>query len=122
MPKILLVDDDNDFLQSCELVLVQEGYEIVSASSITKAEKIVAQGGLSLILLDIMMNNPDDGISFAHKLKKDGIEVPVIMLSGASKIIGYEYGKNEMLPCCDFIEKPVNPEILLKKVKSVIEK
>ncbi len=120
MSKILIVDDNDDFLQACEAVLTKEGYEIVSANSVAEAEPIISGGGLSLILLDIMMEKPDDGISLAHKLKRDGVNIPVIMLSGVGKITGYEYKSDEMLPCLDFIEKPVNPDLLLKKVKAVV--
>ena len=122
MPKILIVDDDTDFLQACETVLTAEGYDVVQAGNVEEGERIAKDGGLDLILLDVMMENPDDGIALAHKLKKDGVDVPIVMLSGVSKVTGYEYGKcDEILPCVDFIEKPVTPDVLLEKVKVVLK-
>ncbi len=122
MAKILIVDDDKDFLQACETILKKEGYQVIAVNTVNEAEKAVKEGGLDLALLDIMMENPDDGIALAQKLKKENSDLPVIMLSGVSKVTGYEYKCDEMLPCLDFIEKPVTPDALVKKVKAVIEK
>lgn len=120
MPKILIVDDDNDFLEACKMILKRENYEVLSANSVPEAEPLIEEGGLDLILLDIMMDSPDDGISLAHKLKKKNIGTPVIILSGASEVTGFEYKCDEMLPCREFIEKPVTPDVLLRKVKEAI--
>ncbi len=122
MSKILIVDDDNDFLQACEAVLLQEGYEVQKASCVAEAERVISKTKFNLVLLDVMMENPDDGISLAHKLKKTNADIPILMLSGVSKITGYEYKCSEMLPCLDFIEKPITPDLLLKKVKEALAK
>ncbi len=121
MSKILIVDDDSDFLQACSSVLLNKGYEVETCENVEDAESRVAQGGLDLIMLDIMMEQPDDGISLAHRIKKSGVETPIIMLSGISKVTGYQYGKcDETLPCVDFLEKPVKPGELLDKVGKVL--
>jgi len=122
MARILIVDDDTDFLEACENILKNAGYDTVKANTISGAESAIREGGLDLILLDIMLENPDDGISLAHKLKKEGVKIPVVMLSGASRVTGYKYDCDEILPCAGFIEKPVSPSALLEKVKSVIKK
>ncbi|HQO58884.1 MAG TPA: response regulator [Candidatus Omnitrophota bacterium] len=122
MSKILIVDDDNDFLQACEAVLLQEGYEVQKASCVAEAERVISKTKFNLVLLDVMMENPDDGISLAHKLKKTNADIPILMLSGVSKITGYEYKCSDMLPCLDFIEKPITPDLLLKKVKEALAK
>ena len=120
MSKILIVDDDRDFSQACETILSTGGYEVLRAASAGEAERVISQSPPDLILLDVMMENPDDGIALAHKLKKNGTAIPIIMLSGVSKVTGYEYKCDDMLPCFDFIEKPVSPELLLRKVKSAV--
>ena len=122
MSKILIMDDDSDFLQACETVLSREGYEVLTVSSVEEAEQVIEGGGLDLIMLDVMVVNPDDGISLAHRLQKNEINTPVIILSGVSRVTGYNYNCGEMLPCTDFIEKPVTPELLLKKVKNAMGK
>lgn len=120
MARILIVDDDNDFSQACETILLGGGYEVVRAASVGEAERVINQSQLDLILLDVMMENPDDGIALAQKLKKSGTAIPIIMLSGVSKVTGYEYKCDDMLPCFDFIEKPVSPDVLLRKIKTAL--
>ena len=122
MAKILIVDDDQDIRDSVRMVLESKGYEVVEASNISKAEEIIHSVGLDLIMLDIMMESPDDGITLAHKIKKEGISVPIVMLSGVSQVTGYHYGKcDEVLPCTEFLEKPITPEELLRKVENILE-
>jgi DNA-binding NtrC family response regulator len=123
MARILIVDDDSDFLQACESILVNEGYEVEMANNVIDAEKRANEGNFDLLILDIMMEQPDDGISLAHRLKKGGLQTPIIMLSGISQVTGYAYGKcDETLPCVDFLEKPVRPETLVSKVGNILKK
>ena len=123
MSKILIVDDDQDVRDSVKMVLESRGYTVEAASNVEEAEKIIGRGGLDLILLDIMMDSPDDGIALAHKIKKDGVTAPIMMLSGVGQVTGYKYGKcDEVLPCIDFIEKPVTPDELISKVEAVLSK
>jgi DNA-binding NtrC family response regulator len=123
MAKILMVDDNCDFLEASKIVLEREGHVVVTANNPAEAQEKIKTEKPELLLLDIMMENPDDGIAFAHKLKKDQVKIPVVMLSGISKVTGYSYGKcDDVLPCTDFLEKPVSPKVLINKVKSVLEK
>ncbi|MDD4202731.1 MAG: response regulator [Candidatus Omnitrophica bacterium] len=123
MAKILMVDDDNDFLEASKMVLEQGGHSVFTVNSPAEAQEKIKAENPDLILLDIMMQSPDDGIAFAHKLKKDKVTIPIIMLSGISKVTGYSYGKcNDVLPCTDFLEKPISPKVLIDKVNSVLGK
>ena len=123
MAKILMVDDDSDFLEASQTVLKSKGYTVITATTLTDAETKIKSENPDLILQDIMMENSDDGIAFAHKLRKEDIKTPLIMLSDISKVTGYSYGKcDEVLPCDDFIEKPVSPETLVEKVDAFLKK
>jgi len=121
MAKILMVDDDRDFLEACRLVLEPQGYQVALAASVREAAAAVKKGKPDLIFLDVMMDLPDDGIALAYQLVKEGLKTPIIMLSGVSQVTGLQYGKcDEVLPCRDFLEKPVKPEELLAKVKKIL--
>jgi DNA-binding NtrC family response regulator len=121
MAKILIVDDDQDIRDSVKMVLGSKSHEVLTAQNVDEARKIIDSEKLDLILLDIMMDSPDDGIVLAHEIKKRGLSVPIIMLSGVAQVTGYEYGKcDEVLPCAEFLEKPITPEELLKKVEQVL--
>jgi DNA-binding NtrC family response regulator len=123
MAKILMVDDDHDFLSACQTILEAQGHEIITANNVSDAQGILKGGTFDLIFLDIMMESPDDGISLAHRLKKEGLATPIIMLSAVSKVTGLEYGKcDEVMECNDFIEKPVSPQTLISKVNDALSK
>jgi DNA-binding response OmpR family regulator len=123
MARILMVDDDREFTEAGKAVLEASGHEVFMVHNVLDAEKKIEGEKFDIIFLDIMMQEADDGIALAGRLKKKGVTVPIIMLSGVSKVTGYDYGKcDEALPCTDFIEKPVSPEDLIRKVNSVLEK
>ena len=121
MAKILMVDDNQDFLEAAKAVLEAKGYAVFTAENVRSGEELVKNEVPDLIFLDIMMEQPDDGIALAQKLRKDGVETPIVMLSAVSKVTGYEYDKcDEVLPCNDFLQKPVKPQDLLNKVAAIL--
>ena len=123
MAKILMVDDDKEFLEAGKAVLESEGHDIFLAYDVRVAEEKISSKNFDLIFLDIMMEDADDGIALAGRLKKRGVKTPIVMLSGVSKVTGYEYGKcNDVLPCTDFLEKPVSPQQLINKVNKTVKK
>ena len=122
MAKILMVDDDKEFLEAGKNVLEAKGYTVITAENAQEAETKINSQKPDLIFLDIMMQEADDGIVLANKLKKKGLKTPIVMLSGVSKVTGYEYGKcSEVLPCSGFLEKPVSPQDLINKAKAVLK-
>ena len=123
MAKILMIDDDAEFLEAGKSILEAKGYEVVTAQDAAAGKAKALSEKPDLIFLDIMMEQPDDGIDLAHKLKKENIKAPIVMLSGVSRVSGLDYGKcDEVLPCDGFLEKPVKPEDLLRKAESLIKK
>ena len=122
MAKILMIDDDVDFLAAAKQILVGSGHDVSTCNNATDGETKIAELSPELILLDVMMESPDDGIALAQKLRKNKVEIPIIMLSGVSKVMGFEYGQcDEVLPCTLFLEKPVTPDVLINKVASVLK-
>lgn len=122
MALIALIDDDPDIIDASSLVLKSKGYEIVSAANPEDGYKIVIDCKPDLIILDVMMDEPDDGFFLAQKFRRDGITIPIIMYTSISKAIGFEYGSGEMVPVNDFVEKPISPEQLVQKVESLLQK
>lgn len=121
MARILMVDDDQDLLESGKMILESGGHQVTTAFTASSAEKLIDTREFDLIFLDIMMESPDDGINLARKLKTKGLKVPIVMMSAVSRVTGYNYGKcDETLPCAAFLEKPVTPKGLLDKVEEVL--
>ena len=106
MPKILIVDDDRDVIEVCTIVLRAEGYDVVSAASRSEGLKAAREEHPDLFLLDVMMDEDDDGIVLAQDIRRMGIVSPIIMLSNINTVSGMHFGvDNEMLPANEFLEK-----------------
>ena len=120
MALIAIIDDDPDILDASSLVLKSKGYDVVTASNPKQAYTIVMEKKPDLIILDVMMDEPDDGFYLAQKFRKDGITTPILMYTSVSKAIGLDFGKNEMVPVDDFVEKPITPDELVQKVEKLL--
>ena len=121
MANILLVDDDPDVTDAGKLVLEKEGHTVRTAGSASAGLAAITKSAPDLLVLDIMMDGPDDGIVLARKLRGDGYRFPIIALSSIGKVTGREYDKDgEMLPVDDFVSKPVYPAVLLEKVRKLL--
>jgi len=120
MSKIAIIDDDPDILDVSSLVLTSKGYEVITASNPDDGYKIVKENSPDLIILDVMMNEPDDGFFLAQKFRKEKIKTPILMYTSVSKSIGMDFGISEMVPVDDFVEKPISPEQLLAKVEKLL--
>ena len=120
MSKIAIIDDDPDILDASSLVLTSKGYEVITASNPDDGYKIVKENSPDLIILDVMMNEPDDGFFLAQKFRKEKIKTPILMYPSVSKSIGMDFGISEMVPVDDFVEKPISPEQLLAKVEKLL--
>ena len=123
MPKILIVDDDPDILEAGRLVLEKEGYEVVCASNRADGMQKVDEVAPDLLILDVMMQSPDDGFVMAQDLRRDGCKLPIMMLTSVGAAIGMSFGKDdEMVPVDEFQSKPIDPAVLVAKVKSLLSK
>ncbi len=127
MAKILLVDDDSDFVDVTRMVLEKNGHQVIAASSGEKGWEKAQSEGWDLLLLDVMMETPDEGFQLAYKIRKDEKlkDKPIILLTAVGKVTGFKFDKEkdeEFLPVEEYIEKPVMPEVLLEKVNKALSK
>lgn len=119
--KILLIDDDPDFVEATKVVLESRPYEIITALGGEEGLKKAREEKPDLILLDVIM--PDiDGFQVCQQLKKDPqlSQIPVIMITSFSEkyretSIGVSQGLS--LEAEDFVDKPVAPAELLIRVE-----
>ncbi|MDR3625992.1 MAG: response regulator [Ignavibacteriaceae bacterium] len=121
MAKIAIIDDDPDIVDASSLVLTSKGYEVVTATNPDDGYKIVKENSPDLIILDVMMNEPDDGFFLAQKFRKENISTPIIMYTSVSKSLGMDFGINELVPVDEFVEKPISPEQLIGKVEKLLQ-
>jgi len=118
--KILVVEDEADFLDLLRLHFKQEGFAIATATNGLDAVKKARSLMPDLILLDVML--PElDGFAVCEILRNDSAtaSIPVLMLTGLcgqmSRCAGIESGATE------FVTKPTNPEDIVSKVKELLQ-
>ncbi len=120
MSKIAVIDDDPDILDASSIVLTSKGHEVITASNPEDGYRLVKEENPDLIILDVMMKEPDDGFFLAQKFRADNIQTPIIMYTSISKAVGMDYAKSEMVPVDEFIEKPISPNQLIEKVEELL--
>jgi len=124
--KILLVDDDVDFVESTKIVLESKPYEVIVAYEGDEGLRKARQENPDLIILDVIMP-VKDGFTAAEQLKKDPqlSKIPVIMLTAFSskgQETSIPVSRGFTLEAEDYIEKPISPEELLAKVEKHLKK
>lgn len=123
MARILVVDDDPDITFAVSLFLKKEGHEIAIAASRAEGMKGLDSFNPDLLVLDVMMEQPDDGIAMAQELRRNGRNLPILMLTSVGRVTGMSFGQdNDLVPVDAFFEKPVKPEDLVKKVAELLRK
>ena len=120
MAKIAVIDDDPDIIEASSLVLTSKGYDVISATNPEDGYRLVKEQKPDLIILDVMMSEPDDGFFLAQKLRREKIDIPIIMYTSVSKALGLEFAAGEMVPVDDFVEKPISPDSLVDKVEKLL--
>ena len=123
--KILLVDDDLDFLEMHKAVLKHRGYDVLTATNSQEGIERVRAEMPDLIILDLMMEKHDAGFSFSKQIKGDPLfkEIPILMVTAVAEITGYRFSMEEdgyWMKTDDFLNKPVKPEDLIKKIEKLL--
>lgn len=119
--RVLVIDDDADFVESTRIVLESGHYEVITAHEGDEGFRKAKTEKPSLIILDVIMPGKD-GFTVAQQLKDDPVlcQIPLLMLTsfaekGAYSSIPFRGGLT--LEAEDYIDKPVSPEELLKRVQ-----
>jgi CheY-like chemotaxis protein len=113
MAKILVVDDDPDFVAFTRDVLKRQNHEVITAASGKQALDVMRKNKPDLVLLDVMMSYLLDGLHVSEEMHKDPelSKIPVIIVTS---IIGRP--DKGGLSFADWLSKPVQPKELLEKV------
>lgn len=122
--KILLVDDDVDFVQMNKAVLEFYDYVVVTAFDGEGALRVAREERPDLILLDVMMNRMDEGFLVSSRLKEDPDlkHVPIVFLTAINRLLRplHLSADDEWIGAESLLEKPIKPEDLLAEVKRVL--
>jgi DNA-binding response OmpR family regulator len=122
MAKILLIDDDTDLVAINKTLLEKDGHQVVFAHNPKDGMEALHRENPDLLILDVMMEEADDGFALAQKIRREGNHLPILMLTSVAKVTGMKFGKdNEMVPVNEFMEKPIPAETLRKTVKKLLK-
>lgn len=124
--RVLIIDDDPEFVDAMSNVLDAKDYVVDSAPNgkigIAKAKEQKP----NIILLDVMMTTDSEGFDVAREISKDEKigDVPIVLITGVRKEMDLAFGfepDDTWLPVKGVLEKPVKPEVLLKTVEDNIK-
>ena len=123
--KILVIDDDRDAVEAIKIVLETKGYQIIPVYNDNEGLQRVAEEKPDLIILDVVMTEVDSGFRLCKKLKENEItkNIPIIILTAINEITGFEFSSERAgcwLPTDDYIDKPVQPGDLIKRVEKLL--
>lgn len=127
--RILIIDDDPDQRLVVRLPLEAAGYEVKEATNTEQGRSMVLEIKPDLIILDVMMDSTTAGFQLALELHnrdadsefKEIRNTPIIMLTAIHSTTPLRFAPDEdYLPVQTFLEKPVDPELLLTKVRGFI--
>lgn len=116
---VLIVDDDQSVQTLLHKVIRSNGLMSEIASSGEMALEMIRQKAYSLILLDINMNGMD-GFEVVHQIRAQGLQTPIIIVSGRQEDYDTLYGLD--IGADDYVTKPFNPIVLGAKIKALIRR
>jgi CheY-like chemotaxis protein len=129
MAKILIIDDDPDMVLAAQMTLEAAGHDIDTASSGTEGLKKVKEVDPDLIILDVMMDTTTEGFQVSLQLRspdadseyKEYQDIPIIMLTAIHTTTPLRFGpEQDYLPVDVFMDKPLDPDLLLAKVEELL--
>ena len=117
-PHILIVDDHREIRDLVSRALIKEGFRVSTAADGRAMRKVLADGRIDLILLDLMLPG-EDGLSLCRTLRAES-NVPIIMLTAkgeeVDRVIGLEMGAD------DYLAKPFGSRELIARIKAVLRR
>ena len=117
-PHILIVDDHREIRDLVSRALIKEGFRVSTAADGRAMQKVLADGRIDLILLDLMLPG-EDGLSLCRMLRADS-NIPIIMLTAkgeeVDRVIGLEMGAD------DYLAKPFGSRELIARIKAVLRR
>ncbi|MCD5408851.1 response regulator [Candidatus Bipolaricaulota bacterium] len=123
MKRMLIVDDDPQFVESTRRLLEANGYRVLSAGSEAEGFEVAKREKPDLVIIDIMMETWSAGLDLLERLKgdPDTKDIPRILLSAVGIQSPLEpMSSPEALGVRSILQKPVKPDELLSAVRSAL--
>ncbi|MGB9640279.1 MAG: response regulator [Anaerolineales bacterium] len=124
MAKILIVDDDPDFVEATRLVLEKAGHSTISAASGNECYKKMKEEKPDLVILDVIMDTVLDGLTVTQRIHDDEEinQIPIIMVTSiANTDYAQLFPTDEYIYINAFMSKPVAPADLIRQVNKLLK-
>lgn len=116
---LLVVDDDARLRALLQRFLTEQGFRVTVAEDAAAARRALASFAFDLIVLDVMMPG-ESGLDLTESLRREGRDVPVLMLTAAGspddRVAGFERGADDYLP------KPFDPRELSLRIRTILRR
>jgi DNA-binding response OmpR family regulator len=127
MAYLLMTDDDEDFLLATAIVLRKAGHEVDTETQTDKVAERIWKRMPDLLILDVMF--PEDasaGFDLARTIRRTFHDMKILMLTAVNTKFPLGFGADdiddEWLPVTDFLEKPVDLDVLRDRVEALVAK
>ncbi len=125
LKKVLIIDDDIDLVEALRITLEKSGFEVIDAQDGVKGFEKVKNENPDVVILDVMMGSQDEGFHVAYNIRNDAgtADIPILMLTAVGQETGFEFDKEkdeDFLPVNEFIEKPIDPDVLIDKIRAAL--
>ena len=123
MSKILVVDDDRDFVKITKMILQANNYDVVTAANGEQALAVMRKDKPDLVILDIMMSYIVEGLDVRRKMAEDKAlqHIPVIMVTSLTSARAQgEMPSHDYIPDSQWLNKPIDPDLLLERVREFL--
>jgi twitching motility two-component system response regulator PilH len=127
-PSILIIDDDPDFVMVTKAILETKQYDVRFAYNPEEGYAKLEEEIPDALILDVMMGKGAEGFVYARKIRKDPRfdKMPILMITSMSEQTGFNFpgeGKHDkFLPVDEYIEKGIEPHVLLEKIEQQLAK
>lgn len=119
--KVLLVDDDRDFLEMHTAVLEHRGYEVITAQSSNECMEKLEETKPDIVILDVMMEQFDSGFKASEKIKQKHKNLPVMLLTSIGAQTNLDFSSSEdvleISGADALLDKPVSPKVLIDEIE-----
>lgn len=126
--RILLVDDDPDFLEQTAARLRADGLEVIPADSQARGEEVLATDtNFDLAVLDLMMEHPDSGFVLGYRIRRTRPETPILLVTGVTGETGLEFDaataeERRWVPADAVLPKPFRYEQLRAEIQRLLDR
>jgi len=124
--KILLVDDDQDYLTQMQVQMEAAGYTVIPAESVAEATKRLDEQQPDIAVVDLMLEDLDGGFTLCYRIKRKYPNMPVLLVTGVSSETGFDFDaataeERSWVKADAVLNKPVRFEQLQREIRRLLK-